>query len=70
MLLGHSSSEKLDVTGVEVDIVSEPVSSSSPMYEELMGVMNHATTRFSLDWSVEKQKLTPDRLDEWFLVVH
>lgn len=70
MLLGHSSSEKLDVTGVEADIVSEPASSSSLMYEELLGVMTFATTRFSLDWSVEKQELTPDRLDEWFLAVH
>lgn len=69
MLLGHSSSEELDVTGVEADIVSKPASSSLPVYEELLGVMSCATTRFSLDWSVEKE-LTPDRLDEWFLVGH
>lgn len=69
-MLGHSSSEELDVTGVEADIVSKPASSSSPVYEELLGVMTRATTRFSLDCSVEKQELTPGRLDEWFLAGH
>ncbi len=48
MLLGRSSSE--DKTGVEADATSQPASSSSPAYGELLDIMTLATTWLSLDW--------------------
>lgn len=57
MLLGRSSSK-------------EAASSTSPMYGELLNVMTCATTRLSLDWSVERQERTPSRLDECLLAGH
>ncbi|KAL0157221.1 hypothetical protein M9458_048467, partial [Cirrhinus mrigala] len=71
MLLGRSSSEEKDVTGVKADATSQPASSSSPAYGELLDVMTHTTTRLSLGWSAEKQERAPsNRLDEHFLAGH
>lgn len=30
--------------------------------------MIRATTRLKLEWSVERERLAPGRLDEWFLL--
>ncbi len=45
MLLGWSSSEEIDVTGVEADTTSQPSSSSSssPAYGKLLEVMSRST---------------------------
>lgn len=49
VLLGLSSSVELDVTGVEADVLYEPVSSSSHAYRELLDVITCAIARLSLD---------------------
>ncbi len=71
MLLGRSSSEEIDVLGVEADATSQTTSSSSPAYGELLDVMTCAIARLSLDWSAETQERTSSsRLDERFLAGH
>lgn len=63
MLLGRSSSEELDVTGVDAEELSEPASSLTPTYEELVDVMARTTAKLSLDWSVDTApEIAPGRL--------
>lgn len=63
-LFSRSSSEGLDVTGFEANATSQITSASSTACGELLDVMTHPTTRFSLDWSAETQECGPsDRSD-------
>lgn len=63
MLLARSSSEQIDMLGVEADVLSEPASFLTPTYEELVHVMTHATAKLKIDWSVEREEIAPSRLD-------
>lgn len=68
MLLARSSSEELDVL-VKLDVLSEPASSLTPTYEDPVDVIPRATAMLKLDWSVEKEKIAPNRLVDSLRVI-
>lgn len=57
VLLGRSSSEELDVTGVEADVY-EPTSSLSPAYRQLLDVITCVIAGLSLDAIEELHRKT------------
>lgn len=70
MLLAWTTSEELDVTRVEADVMSESVFFLAPTYEELVGVMTRAMAKWKFDWLVEREETLLSRLDEQFLAGH
>lgn len=55
MLLAWSSSEEVDVLGVEADVLSESASSLTLTYEVLVDVITCAKSKLKLDWSLERK---------------
>lgn len=55
---------------VEMDMLSDSVSSLTPTYEDLVNAMTLTTAKLKLDWSVEEKESAPGRLDERVLAGH